>query len=233
MPEIISDALPRIKFTVDCRGKIAALSHSIQKKLQKLSSLQDALEKAGAIPILDDGLVAGNCGLAALDEKDTILVSRSGKSPGVRLTIDDFVQVEDFDRTLWKASFRTSSLETMRPTSDTPMYMAALRQENKETFGWSARPKVALHGHALANEEKELQAAQHAGMPISMTETLFSTPEDLDALEKLFTEFPFPKYKCYIRKGHGFLLLAEDLEEAKHLWENYVLPAIEDSRNPD
>lgn len=86
-------------------------------------------------------------------------------------------------------------------------------------------PCVAVHGQALAHGDG-LEAAQRAGMPVSHDETLFSTPEDLAALEELFVRHPYPAHRCYIRRGHGFLLLARNVAEASLLFEQTVLPLL-------
>jgi hypothetical protein len=92
--------------------------------------------------------------------------------------------------------------------------------------GWSKSPRVAVHGHALA-EGEGLQAAIEAGMPISEEETLFSTPADLDALEKLFNKYPYPEYRCFIRRGHGFFLLADSVTDAEIQFERLILPLLD------
>lgn len=226
MPELITDDRPRIKFTAIYLGPCPLLSDVCRTRLERLSSLQEELERAGAIPILNDGLVGGNCALSNDEEDGSVLISRSGKPPGQRLTPDDFVLVERFDRSSWSAEYRTGGTDAMRPSSDTPMHMVALSPDVEERFGWSSKPTVALHGHALAETEEDLRAVEAAGMPVSEVETLFSTPEDLQALETLFVKYPFPEYKCYIRKGHGFLLLAEDLGDAQRQWRRSVLPTM-------
>ncbi|KAL4427916.1 hypothetical protein ABPG75_002005 [Micractinium tetrahymenae] len=72
-----------------------------------------------------------------------------------------------------------------------------------------------------------LERARQAGLPISDHETLFSTPEDRQALEALFRSHPYPRHRCYIRRGHGFLLLAQSVQEAEAYLEQHVLPLAE------
>ncbi|CAK9003608.1 unnamed protein product [Durusdinium trenchii] len=86
--------------------------------------------------------------------------------------------------------------------------MSAFKQ-----FGWPERPLVCLHGHALA-EKAGLRIAEDLKLPISHEETLFSTPEDVDALMTLFSSYPYPKNKVFIRRGHGFLILADTVDSA-------------------
>jgi hypothetical protein len=78
----------------------------------------------------------------------SILVSRSGKAPGARLTPPCFVRVTAFDRSNWAADFESRDEET-RPSSDSPLLWACLAPAAAELYGWGRRPRVALHGHAL------------------------------------------------------------------------------------
>jgi hypothetical protein len=78
-----------------------------------------------------------------------------------------------------------------------------------------------------------LAAAQQLGLPISDHETLFSTPEDLDALEALFLAFPYPQHRLYVRKGHGFFLLGQTCEEVQRVLEGVVAPiALQQLQQP-
>lgn len=65
------------------------------------------------------------------------------------------------------------------------------------------------------------------GLPVSEHETLFSTPEDLAELEALFRLHPYPKHKCFIRKGHGFFILGPSVEEVHSVFRTVVLPVLE------
>lgn len=61
----------------------------------------------------------------------------------------DFVHVVDFDPRRWAASYRSDEAG-VRPTSDTPLLHACLDPGACAKYGWTAAPRVALHGHALA-----------------------------------------------------------------------------------
>jgi len=231
MVEIISEAFPRIKFKTNRVASSdvddTSTSPLVREELQALGELTKYLEDIGIIPILDDGLVAGNCSMVFEGESgDLVLyVSPSGKPKGCLLRPDDFVRVSSFNREDWSVSFSSRS-EGEKPTSDTPLHYSALIDWDKH--GFKDRPCVAIHAHALATGYG-LEAAKHAGIPISDKETLFSTREDLDALEKLFREHP--SASCYIRKGHGFILLAKDIRHATHYFNTVLEPLIVASRN--
>ncbi len=66
--------------------------------------------------------------------------------------------------------------------------------------------------------------ARGLGLPVSEGETLFSTPEDLAALEVLLESHPYPGTTVYIRRGHGFFLLAGSVEEAAMRFEQLIVP---------
>ncbi|GLC33674.1 hypothetical protein PLESTM_000099000 [Pleodorina starrii] len=207
------------------------------------------MEELGAAPILNDGQVAGNCAISPKllhqheDATSTpcsasrecggvptqgpeglaglALVSMSGKPPGHLLNPQtDFVLVTDFDRRAWAAEYRSRG-PSVRPSSDTPLLTAALARSGD--YGWEDSPAVVLHGHALAEGEGLSYAAQ-LRLPISPHETLFSTPEDLAELEALFRAHPYPQHRCYIRRGHGFFLLAKTVAEAGEWFERWVQP---------
>lgn len=155
------------------------------------------------------------------------------------------------------------------------------------TSGYLSACNVGSHSQCLlCHLAAGLQRALLAGLPISDQETLFSTPEDLQALEALFRwaggasgaawrsaararrppaplpaqhgggnepsrrriatapaclcrvslhtlglpsrrpsrSHPYPTHNCYIRRGHGFLLLAQSVREAAEHLEQLVLP---------
>eukprot|EP00434_Breviolum_minutum_P024234 symbB.v1.2.021398.t1/scaffold1845.1/size99025/2 len=165
---------------------------------------------------------------------------------GIAPSESDFVAVQSFDATSWSCSFTSSS--EVKPTSDTPLHWAAIMTAEK-ILGWSERPVVSLHGHALA-EKAGLEIAEKLQLPISHEETLFSTPEawaisqkhnmfgevfgkktqeDVDALMTLFKSYPYPEHKVFIRRGHGFLILAESLESAMKELKKLV-PHFEEKR---
>lgn len=235
MAEVIGPGGQRIKFQATRTGAFH-LPDPPPQPLVQLSELMQRLEGSGMVPILDDGLVGGNCActapLCGLDgggstkrssthggsessnlagsgrgatscsgdggagagstaasglspvPTSCIVVSRSGKDPHAPLQAGDWVLLTQFDPSSWSAEYRSAS-PAARPTSDAPLHAAALLPSAAQRFGWAAAPAVAVHGHALAGGAG-LEAARLAGLPISETETLFSTPEDLAALEQLF-----------------------------------------------
>lgn len=241
MAEIISEEQPRIKFQSTYAGNHDILNPEIEAELLKLATLQSKLEALGVIPVLNDGLVGGNCSIRASLElpldviqpdsgddlstnQTNIFISKSGKDPGVTLTIPDFVLLTNFDRSQWAATYKSQNINT-RPSSDAPLHAAALDFTSRSRYGWPHCPRVAVHGHALEQGEG-LQAAINAGMPVSEEETLFSTPADLDALENLFKKYPYPEHRCYIRRGHGFFLLADSVEDAEVQFDTLILPLL-------
>lgn len=232
---------PRIKYKEQRTGQLE-LPRPLPLPLAELAELMAKLEAKGMIPVLDDGLVGGNCAIAygssgrqspdgntgdsgsAAQEGSPggILISRSGKQPGAALQASDWVLLTRFDAAAWRAEFR-SVREDVRPSSDAPLHAAALGPGAAQRYRWAVQPLVAVHGHALA-EGPALHRARQAGLPISDHETLFSTPEDRQALEALFRSHPYPAHRCYIRRGHGFLLLAQSVQEAGAYLEQHVLP---------
>mmetsp|Transcript_37366 Transcript_37366/g.80466 ORF Transcript_37366/g.80466 Transcript_37366/m.80466 type:complete len:245 (+) Transcript_37366:33-767(+) len=213
----IAEGAPRIKF--GCHTSKESLAERLSSGMlaefrgtcEVLANACVLLEQMGAAPILADGLVAGNCAAVLRDnDEEMLLVTRSGKAAGKHPTEQDFVTVQSFDANAWSCNF--CGYPEMRPTSDTPLHWAALMRAQR-TFGWSERPLVTLHGHALA-EKEGLRIAEQLELPISHDETLFSTPEDVEALMTLFKSFPYPQHKVFIRRGHGFLILAESVEAA-------------------
>lgn len=241
MAEIISEEQPRIKFQSNYLGDHDILNSEIESEILQLANLQSKLEDLGVIPILSDGLVGGNCALRASElssspadasnpeggsnDHTNIFISKSGKDPGVTLTLNDFVLLTSFDRNQWAASYKSANPNT-RPSSDAPLHFAALVSDSCSRYGWSQTPRVAVHGHALA-ENAGLQSAFKAGMPISEEETVFSTPSDLVALETLFTKYPYPQNCCYIRRGHGFFLLADTVVDAANSFEKLIVPLLD------
>lgn len=223
MAELISEECPRIKFKAFWEGQSKFLEEDTSE-LINLANLQEDFENLGVIPILNDGLVGGNCAMRT--RSDVILVSKSGKKPLASLLPEDFVEISTFDHSSWQIKFK-SIHESVRPSSDSPLHIAALSNDACKRYGWERAPCVALHGHALA-EGKGLEAAIAAGMPVSPEITLFSTPDDLEALETLFTshKYRYPTHRCYIRRGHGFFLLADRVEDACKYFESIILPLI-------
>lgn len=229
MAELITEECPRIKFATKCVRRLECLD-SDTGQLLKLSALMHRMEELGGAPILNDNLVGGNCAIApgeAGHDTGLALVSRSGKAPGYQLQPGDFVLVTSFDRTAWAAEYGSTDPE-LRPSSDSPLLVAALSCGGTE-YGWAEAPHVVLHGHALADGEG-LSYASRLGLPISAHATLFSTPEDLAELEALFRSHPYPQHRCYIRRGHGFFLLARSIVEAEQLFTELVEPWLVQER---
>ena len=59
-------------------------------------------------------------------------------------------------------------------------------------------------------------------MPCSEKDTLFSTPEDVKALDALLRIHPYPQHKTYIRQGHGFIVLAETVNEGVEILQSMI-----------
>ena len=188
----------------------------LTRELSAFGDLLMEMEACGAAPLLPDGKVAGN-GAFISSQRSGVFVSRSGKEKGARCGPEDFVLLHHFDAKAWKAEF--SSYSGHHPSSDSPLLWSSLHMTS-ERYGWVEQPRVALHGHALADEE----SAMRLGIPISSEETLFSTREDLESLESLFCKHPYPSTQIYIRKNHGFFLLAPSLDAAKDLFHNRIAP---------
>ncbi|GAB4815104.1 hypothetical protein N2152v2_002150 [Parachlorella kessleri] len=190
------------------------------------SSSSFSASTAGAVAAAGDRRKGKQHDCPPPKQPEGMWVSRSGKQPGVLMHPSDFVLVTDFDRGSWSARY-VSSLEEARPTSDSPLHAAALLSDAQAAYGWSEKPLVAVHGHALA-EGAGLDLAQRLGFPISHEATLFSTPEDLRELEQLFAAHPYPQHRCYIRKGHGFFLLGRSVGEVRQNFRELILPYLED-----
>ncbi len=167
----------------------------------ELARAIDALDRSGLCPVLDDGLAGGN---AAVVIEGRLFVTPSGRVPGA-LDPTRVVEVVSFDPQAWCAGYRSSD-PSIRPTSDTPLYDAILREL---AIGWPDAPTVALHGHAL---DAPADAAR-LGVPISEEETAFSTPEDRAALTHLASRHPWPEHRMWIRRGHGFFVVGNAIEE--------------------
>ena len=192
----------RVKFGLKRRG---LLVHDID--WSGLSKSLKILGEVGCAPVGGDGGRAGN---VALRTKGGLIVSRSNRSNLV-LKREDFVEIVGFSRAKWEVCY-LSMREDIIPTSDTPLYWLALVEMSRK-MRWSHCPQVAIHGHALEMEE----AAAKLGIPISRKETEFSTPEDYEAFSELLSSHPYPEHKIFIRKGHGFFILGESIEEINDL----------------
>ena len=113
-----------------------------------------------------------------------------------------------------------SESEETCPTSDTPLHDEIFRASRQ--LGWKKVPKVSLHGHELETEAKAIAV----GAVISTEETMFSTPEDAAALRKLLESHSYPENTIYVRKGHGFVILAHNFSESTQIFEKRVIPAM-------
>ena len=222
----LADGGPRVKFASEWKGPLnQVINQSNRNKqhylkiAQQLSDILCEMEHSHAAPILPDGKVGGNASARiTLSGKEYLLVSKSGKYAGQKMILDeDFCLLECFYSEDWKAIYYSAD-KSILPTSDTPMHHAAMNAH--KTVGWPEKPNVILHGHALATEAE----AARAGLPCSTTETLFSTPEDTNALLNIMSEFPYPDSYIYIRKGHGFMLLAPNINDAVLLFRNKIVP---------
>lgn len=221
----LSQGTKRVKFELQLlpfSTKIRETYFSATEELAKLGASLSTLEKHGAAPILPDGKVGGNGAILFSDENgENLFVSKSGKVCGEDVLPEHFCAINKFERDKWKASFY-SPCNSNKPSSDTPLLWTSIMEANKRFPNWESQPKVALHGHAIADQK----AADELNLPISIKETLFSTPEDLDELERLFEQYPYPKHQIYIRKNHGFFLLADSIAEAVRIYENSILPYL-------
>ncbi|GEM_PF-1604981 len=179
---------------------------------QRLSLVAEGMEKEGCAPVLADGKVAGNL---AIRFGGGIIVTRSGKESS-SLGTKDFAYIESFDTWKWRARYVSSS-PGIKPSSDTPLYWAAL-VEAPEKLGWHEIPGAAVHGHSLETEE----AAKKLSIPISARETEFSTFLDKSAFYSLLMRSPYPKHKMWIRKGHGFFAAGDTIEEAFETAKRYM-----------
>lgn len=225
---MVTEAQPRIKFQCLRQGDCEPLSLDTPG-LQDLIQLCQRMEELGAAPVLNDGLVGGNAGILVdapgiSSSCPTLFVTRSGKPPALHMGPSDFVAVTGFDEAEWSATYRSSNPD-YRPSSDTPLLFACLSGSSAARHHWSSQPRVALHGHALA-AGAGLDAARGLQLPISEHATLFSTPPDLQELEALLAAHPFPAQRCFIRRGHGFFILGEDVGHAEQTLEQLVVPHL-------
>lgn len=151
---------------------------------------------------------------------DCIIVSKSGRIAGTKYDSSQFVKVISFDKSTWTATYDSKCTES-KPSSDTPLLYNALLIAPK-LYKWKSQPKFVLHGHTCSSEEE----ANALNIPCSSDETLFSTPEDLNSLMKLFNDYPYPTYQIHVRKNHGFFLLSETAEEAIELFRTKLSKVI-------
>jgi hypothetical protein len=213
----LAEGGPRIRFQTNHIG------HYVCQHENKWKPLAEALklsEESGAAPVLPDGKIGGNGAIllsSSNNEKGGILVSRSGRLANTDFDASDFVKVTRFDAESWTADFYAQD-DSIFPSSDTPLLWTALKVAPTR-FQWKQQPRFILHGHSCATQEE----ADQRGIPCSPVETLFSTPPDLKALLDLFHSYPYPQHQVYVRKNHGFFLLAQDQDEAIRVFDQYRL----------
>lgn len=178
--------------------RIGAPSDEARAHAPALAAALDELEALGLAPVLDDGAVAGNGALRL--PSGVWITSASARRAGEPA----ITEIVTFDRARFAITYRSDARR--EPTSDVAMHAAAL-------FDASGAPRAAatLHGHALAREEE----ATRLGLPISDAETTFGTPEDAAATDALLARAPYPAHRAWIRRGHGFLVAAESMDEAR------------------
>ncbi len=216
---------PRVKFTAHRVGTLdtffnehPGLRDGLQDTLKQLAEALTEMEVSGGAPVLADGKVGGNGALRLqLTSNDEVMViTKSGKLANQVLDLNtDICIVRSFDMDTWSAEYFAKE-DSILPSSDTPLHHASLNAHKK--CGWTDPPNIILHGHGLATEEE----AKRLNLPISTTETLFSTPEDTQALLELFKAHPYPSSKVFIRKGHGFVILASSVGEGVDIMNNIM-----------
>ena len=201
MAERIEDGV-RIRFERRYLGQVQTPPDAA---LRALAHAVEVMDAAGCCPVLEDGKSAGNGAVLA---SGRLFVTPSGRVPG---SIDpaDLVELVRFEPGDWIAEFRSRD-PSLAPTSDAPLYWAALIEAAAD-LPEPLRPAAALHGHVMDTE----RAAEALGLPISRAETLFSTPPDREALLQLLRGHPYPTDHAWIRRGHGFFVLGDDMEQAR------------------
>ena len=60
-----------------------------------------------------------------------------------------------------------------------------------------------------------------------MEETLCSTVEDTDALLLLIEQYAYPDDPVYIRKDHGYYLLAQDVQQCISVFKEKIVNNLE------
>lgn len=176
-----------------------------------LSDLLLYEEKQGYAPMAPDGRIGGNgASKITLNNKTYVIVSKSGKLPGLLDHKNDFCLVSKFDTETWGCEYYSEQPET-KPTSDTPMHYSLLMNVKGA--------ESALHGHAIEKED----VARALGVPCSTEETLFSTPADTKAMFTLLEEYEYPEWKIFVRKNHGFYILGKDLDECRDVMDNQLV----------
>ena len=218
----------RVKYISTRVGTIDSLlsDPKVKVNFEKVSKdMSDALwdmELSGAAAVQDiDGKVGGNAACTMnVNGEFWMVVSKSGKTPGVKMDMErDVVVVTKYDHVKWACEYASCDEEVL-PTSDTPMHYATLSAY--KTLNWSEVPGAILHGHALETVEK----ATKLGLPISMEATECSTRKDTDVLMELLKCYPYPQHRIYIRKDHGFLILGKDMNEVLQIFKEKIKPNI-------
>ena len=177
-------------------------------------------EEHGLSPILPDGKIGGNGAVTMhLSSGDVMLVSKSGKSPGEMDISTDICIVTNFNTAEWKADY-FSEIESVKPTSDTPMHYAILKF--RKTHSLEKFPRAAIHGHGLATEKE----ANQFQIPCSTEETLFSTREDTQALIDLMQLFPYPEHQLFIRKNHGYYIAGDSIADCVNIMQERIIKKL-------
>ena len=156
------------------------------------------LESLRLAPVLDDGAVAGN-GALRLDD-GTWLCSVSARRSGEPAV----AEIVRFDPTTFGVEYRSD--DGREPTSDVALHWCALFEPSG-----APRARASLHGHAAETESDALRL----GVPISEHATEFGTPEDLASTEAMLARAPYPTHRVWIRRGHGFLVAAASMDQAR------------------
>jgi hypothetical protein len=195
--ERVAEGERRARYTGTWLGPLSeeALAHA-----GALSEALAEMEALALAPLLGDGAVAGN-GALRLPSGGWI-TSVSARRPGEV----HVAEIVSFDRERFAISYRSGP--GREPTSDVAMHACALFDPEG-----ARRALASLHGHAL---ETEHDAARLA-LPISERETTFGTREDMEATEALLARAPYPAQRAWIRRGHGFLVAAASMDEARAL----------------
>lgn len=226
----------RVKFRTEY---VAGIQSPKPEEWGPLARALEVSEKLGAAPVCPiEGYVFGNGAILSQAATSTtsqssamsesIVVSKSGRYAGTEYTKSQFVRVVDFNNDTWQATYggaddgedddnninsskgnNNDAKVIIKPSSDTPLLWNALIVAPAK-FQWDVKPRFVLHGHSCSTELE----ARKRGFPCSNKETLFSTPDDLHQLMALFEKYPYPKHQVYVRKQHGFFLLAQNEEEA-------------------
>lgn len=217
----------RVKFKLKRVDKHEEINESNWQPLANALTISEELGAAPICPIT--GQLFGNGAMLYKTSKeienpnnndDYIIVSKSGRIAGTKYDAAQFVKVISFDKSTWTATYDSECKES-KPSSDTPLLYNALLIAPK-LYKWKSQPKFVLHGHTCSTEEE----ANTLNLPCSPEETLFSTPADLNALMKLFNDYPYPTHQIYVRKNHGFFLLSETAEDAIELFRTKLSKVI-------